>query len=109
MEKLAVGDVVVIPFPYADFSRLKKRPALVVGEAEFDNLILCQITSRRATSRRAVTITNSDFAKGGLPVTGYARPDKIFTVEPALIEVALGKLQPNKIAAVHQQLRNIFA
>jgi mRNA interferase MazF len=53
---LTIGDVVLVPFPYADFSKFKKRPALVVGRAEFDNLNLCQITSKEEIKEAHYTI-----------------------------------------------------
>jgi len=36
----AIGDIVLINFPYADFTKFKRRPSLVVGQTEFNNLIL---------------------------------------------------------------------
>jgi mRNA interferase MazF len=39
------GDVVVIPFPFSDLSQSKRRPALVLAEADAQAVILCQITA----------------------------------------------------------------
>jgi mRNA interferase MazF len=47
MEKFVKGDIVVIPFPFSDLSGSKKRPALVLANLQGDDIILCQITSRR--------------------------------------------------------------
>lgn len=33
------GDVVVVPFPFSDLSRAKRRPALVVAELEGEDRI----------------------------------------------------------------------
>ncbi len=46
MERFVKGDVVVVPFPFSDLNRAKRRPALVIAELEGDDLILCQITSQ---------------------------------------------------------------
>jgi len=32
MERFVKGDIVVLPFPYSDFSASKKRPALVLAD-----------------------------------------------------------------------------
>ena len=40
------GDLVVIPFPFSDLSRVKRRPALVIAQGTGTDLILCQITSK---------------------------------------------------------------
>ena len=45
MEVFVKGDVVVLPFPFSDLSKSKKRPSLVVSNLVGDDLILCQITS----------------------------------------------------------------
>ena len=108
MGTFAVGDVVLIPFPYADFSRFKKRPALVVGAAEFDNLILCQITSQAETSRKALLLKDDDFAKGSLQRDSFARPDKLFTVDRSIIELRLGSLHSVKIEKVKNAVRQLF-
>jgi hypothetical protein len=47
MGRFVRGDVVVTPFPYSDLSDSKKRPALVAAALKGDDVILCQITSRR--------------------------------------------------------------
>jgi len=108
MGSLAVGDVVLVPFPYADFSRFKKRPALVVGQAEFDNLILCQITSKAETSKKAVPLADNDFITGGLNVSSFVRPDKIFTIEQSIIEKKMGSLEKSKLETVRIRIRQIF-
>jgi mRNA interferase MazF len=108
MGAFTVGDVVLIPFPYADFSKFKKRPAVVVGNAEFNNLILCQITSKAETSKRAVILTDSGFIKGSLQRTSFVRPDKLFTVEPSVIVNTIGRLQNDKTASIRTAIRQLF-
>jgi len=81
MEKLTAGTVVLVTFPFSDLKGQKVRPALVLACAEFDNLILCQITSKTYTSKITIKLTNHDFESGNLPVTSYVRPDKLFTAD----------------------------
>jgi hypothetical protein len=45
MVKLAVGTVVLVPFPFADLSATKLRPALVVASSSQGDWICAQITS----------------------------------------------------------------
>jgi mRNA interferase MazF len=104
-----IGDVVLIPFPYADFTTFKMRPALVIAQAEFDNLVLCQITSKANTSKRALSLTKKDFLTGTLPVSSFIRPDKLFTIEPRIIETTLGKVSNEKISSVKAALKDLFS
>jgi mRNA interferase MazF len=100
---------VLVAFPYADFTKFKKRPALVVGMAEFDNIILCQITSKAETSKRAIPLANDDFITGGLNLDSFIRPDKLFTIEQSIIEHKAGRLQATKTERVKLRVRQLFA
>jgi mRNA interferase MazF len=100
MGSFTVGDIVLISFPYADFSNLKKRPALVIGEAEFSNLILCQITSKAETSKKAIPLIGDDFVSGSLYLDSYIRPDKIFTVEQSIVKKKMGTLKRSRMEIV---------
>jgi mRNA interferase MazF len=108
MGSFAVGDVVTVIFPYANFSAFKKRPALIIGQAEFGNFITCQITSKAATSKKAIPISDNDFSDGGLRVDSYVRPDKIFTLEESIIHAKDGSLSKEKLETVKTAIRDLF-
>jgi mRNA interferase MazF len=109
MGTFTVGDVVLVPFPYADFSRFKKRPALVVGRAEFDNLILCQITSKANSSKHAILLRDTDFQEGSLHLESYIRFDKLFTVERSVLEGEVGSIKIQKLQDVQAHIRKMFS
>lgn len=104
----AVGEVILVAFPYSDLSDFKLRPAVIVGKAEFKNLILCQITSKSGTSAIAIKIEDSDFEDGGLNRVSYVRPDKIFTAEPSIIEKRVGMLSAESCRKVRSVVRALF-
>ncbi len=74
MEKLVVGDVVVVPFPFTDLERAKHRPALVLADGDY---IFCQITNRAWPD--SVSLCPTDFTGGSLPQDSYVRPEKLYT------------------------------
>lgn len=92
MGALAIGQVVLVPFPFSDLSSAKMRPAIVLANAGRDDWILCQVTSNPYGDARAVTLTDKDFKSGSLRVTSYARPGKLFTANQSLIAEAVGVL-----------------
>lgn len=100
--------MVVVLFPFSDLKGGKHRPALVVAEAEFDNLILCQITSKSYTSTTAVRLTAKDFANGGLPIVSYVRPDKLFTADPTIVTRSVGTVTATKQRQILNQIRALF-
>jgi len=89
----AIGQVVLVPFPFSDLSRTKMRPAVVLAEAGRDDWILCQVTSNPYGDERAVTLAEKDFQSGSLRVTSYARPGKLFTANASLIAETIGLLK----------------
>lgn len=108
MEKFTVGTIVLVNFPFSNLKGQKIRPALVLATVEFDNLILCQITSKPYSSKTAIQIELKDFEKGNLPVASFVRPDKLFTAESSIIEGIAGKLNTKKRRATLLKVRGLF-
>jgi mRNA interferase MazF len=91
------GEVVIVPFPFSDLSRIKRRPALVVADLQGDDRILCQITSQSYDDPYSIPLVSTDFEIGGLKMESWVRPNKIFTFESSLIEKSVGHLNPRKM------------
>jgi mRNA interferase MazF len=92
MGTLAAGQVVVLPFPFSDLSQKKLRPALLLADAGRGDWIACQITSNPYADPRAITLTDSEFAEGGLQRISYLRPGKLFTCHESLPVNTVGAL-----------------
>lgn len=108
MEKFTVDNVVLVSFPFSNLKGKKIRPALVLAQVEFDNLILCQITSKPYSSKIAIKIEKADFTQGGLPVISYIRPDKLFTADASIIKGIVGKLKASTKAKITHKIIKIF-
>ena len=80
----AAGSVVLVPFPFSDLSQSKRRPAVVLADAERGDWILCQVTSK--------SYADDDFAHGSLRLISYARPAKLFTAHESLFVSEVGAL-----------------
>ncbi len=93
MERFVKGDIVVIPFPFSDLTGAKRRPALVITSLKGDDLILCQITSKKVRDKYAITITDEDFEEGSLKQESNVRPNKIFTADRNIILYKVGRLK----------------
>ncbi|PIZ45207.1 growth inhibitor PemK [candidate division WWE3 bacterium CG_4_9_14_3_um_filter_41_6] len=81
---------------------------MVLACVEFDNLILCQITSKPYSSKSAIRLESSDFSKGRLPVVSFVRPDKLFTADATIIKDIAGKVTKQKQQEIAKKVRNIF-
>lgn len=104
-----VGSVVSVTFPFSNLKGQKVRPALVLANVEFDNFILCQITSKPYTSKIAICIKSVDFSKGSLPVTSYVRPDKLFTADADIVKDVIGELSPKIKNKILKNVRKLFS
>ncbi len=110
MGKLAIGTVVLINFPFADLKGYKKRPAVIIAHSSLNTVILCQITSRKLPNVPSIAIIKKDFRSGGLPITSYVRPDKLFTVDANTAEQnQLGLLSPETTESIRTAVRAIFS
>jgi mRNA interferase MazF len=108
MEQLMKGDIVVLPFPFSDLSKSKRRPALVAASLTGDDLILCQITSETRRDNYSVSLEAKDFKKGKLDIKSMLRPNKIFTADKSIIVYKIGTLKETKTKKVEKELVKIF-
>jgi mRNA interferase MazF len=100
MGPLAVREVVLVPFPYSDFSRKKVRPALCIARASRGDWTLCQITSSPYGDATAVSLAGSDFETGGLSIHSFIRPSVLMTVHESTFIKSIGKLRDGTFQAV---------
>lgn len=108
MERFVKGDVVVLPFPYTDFSGAKKRPAVVVANLRGKNVILAQITTIKREDENLISLRRKDFAFGSLSSDSFILASLIFTSDSSRIEYKAGRLKQEKIKQVEKELVKIF-
>lgn len=95
------GDIVVVPFPFTDGPRTKRRPALVCSSPEFNassqHVVLAMITtSTRSAWPGDVSILDQDAS--GLPAPSVVRW-KLFTLDASLVLRRAGALSTRDRAA----------
>lgn len=108
MERFVKGDVVVLPFPYTDFSSVKKRPAVVIATLKGNNVILAQITTNQRSDEDLIGLTKKDFTSGFLNSDSFIMTSLIFTADSSRVDYKAGKLKQEKIKEVEKKLCEIF-
>jgi len=108
MGRFVKGDVVVVPFPFSDLTRSKRRPALVLTELTGDDLILCQITSQNIYDIYSIDLCDNDFESGGLNKPSNVRPNRLFTADRQIVLYKAGHLKNAKIQNVVDALIEIL-
>lgn len=102
-------EVVVVPFPFTDRRASKRRPALVVSSAPFndahDQAILSMITTAAGEWPSDVAVRN--WREAGLNAPCKVR-FKLFTLDHTLILRRIGALSQQDGAAVKDALRRFL-
>ena len=109
MGKPLIGEVVVLPFPQTDLQAGKRRPALVVADLTGDDLILCQITTQSRRDSYSVPLISTDFESGRLNIDSFVRPNRLFTVDHAVIVYTAAKVKSPKLEEVRSKIRQLFS
>ena len=101
MEKLVVGDVVV-PFPFTNLERAKRRLAFVLAVLGDGDYVFYQITSRAWPE--SVSLCTTDFTEGSLPHDSYVRPEKLYTENQTLVLSRAGHATAHAQRKIHSWL-----
>src|SRR4051812_17248422 len=108
------GDVVLVPFPFADLTGKKMRPAVIVSaDPQGSEVILAFITSvmsNRSPRGAEAELLKSDpeFRITGLKADSLIRLDKLVTLSSSLISRRLGKLGTGTKSKISTMLRRSF-
>jgi mRNA interferase MazF len=102
------GNIVIIPFPFTDNNNTKLRPAIAVSDQMRQDVILCQITSRKPADNCAVYVSDSDLSEGALRQGSWIRVNKIFTMDSSNILKIIGTVHFNKQKEIHDKLLKLF-
>jgi mRNA interferase MazF len=79
------GDIVLIPYPYTDLSGTKKRPVILLTEADqFGNHIVAKITSVLRNDPFAFLLNDQDLSVAFYRLS-EVRTNELFTVSDTLI------------------------
>lgn len=102
----AIGDVVLVPFPFTDLSDSRVRPAVVVSDDPF-NLSTGDVTVAMITSQPRLGPTDwglRDWVEAGLRLPSWVR-SRLVTLDQGLIRFSPGRLSQSDMASVQQRLR----
>lgn len=102
MGAFAVGQIIVLPFPFSNLAQNKYRPALLLANVGRSDWIVCQITSKSYADNCAIEINQHDFISGELQCISYARASKLFTAHESLFSGIAGQLTAAKLHQIKQ-------
>lgn len=106
--------VILVPFPFDDFSGTKVRPAVCLTGAigTHRHVVLAFITSVVPPNPEPTDLllepSSADFAQTGLRVRSALRLHRVVTVSASIIQRQLGELAPDLQTQVQHRLRAMF-
>lgn len=108
------GTIVLVQFPFTNFTSSKRRPALILSannELKKD-VIVAFISSILPqyflASDIILTETQKSFTETGLHKSSVVKLDKVMTIDIDLITGELGKISDELIVEVNQKIKIIF-
>jgi len=106
--------IVLVPFPFDDFSTTKVRPALCLTNptGKFNHVVIAFISSRIPSDILETDIiikkNDNSFQATGLRISSVVRIHKIVTIPKELIKRELGKLNKKFQKEVDRKLNKLF-
>jgi mRNA interferase MazF len=108
------GKLVLVPFPFDDFSATKVRPALCLTDpiGPFRHVIVAFLTSQTVSPLLATDLllepSHADFAATGLHGPGTVRLHRVVTVTTPVIRRELGALSATLQNEIDSRLRKLL-
>ncbi len=106
---MKTGDIVLVPFPYAELTRVKVRPAVVICETKdkHKDVVISAISSvvPKLLSQNEILVESEKSNR--LRVHSVIKVDRIVTVKSSDIITRLGKLKRKQIAEFKTKFRDL--
>jgi mRNA interferase MazF len=107
---MRTGDIVLIPFPFAELTNIKVRPAVVVSTTrdKFSDLILCAISSVVPNELNSFEIVLIPSTVNKLRVKSIIKVDRIITLKKDSIITELGSLADDELALFRTRFKQLI-
>ena len=104
------GEVVLFPFPYTDLTSRKIRPCLVISEGIGEDLVLCQITSKKVKNDSfSVNLNKNETVDGTLSIDSLIRTNMIFTANKTQILKKVCKIKDKNYSDVCKNIIKLIS
>ncbi len=104
---MKTGDVILVPFPFAELTNKKVRPAVVVCETKdiYRDVVVCAISSVMPAS-----LTDNEFyvtpdPSNNLRVKSVVKVDRIVSVKSHDVIAVIGSLAPDSLETFFEKFR----
>lgn len=108
------GNIILIPFPFTDFSTFKQRPALVISSSRFNqaggDVIIAALSSHlRERNKYEYRLSPAEQHAAGLPLPSVIKLGKIITLDKRLIRKSIGGLPSKTVKNILAEIHKILS
>jgi mRNA interferase MazF len=106
---MKTGDIILVPFPYAEMRDIKVRPAVVIAETadKYNDLIIAAISSVIPQTINKNEIILQPNSMNNLRAISVIKVDRIFTLKKDLKIADLGKLNREELHLFIKTFQNL--
>jgi mRNA interferase MazF len=107
---MKAGDIILIPFPYAELTNIKVRPAVVVAitDDKYKDIIVCAVSSVIPESLSKNEIILTPDSRNRLRVKSVLKVDRIVTLKHENKIADLGKLSASNLALFKTKFKRLI-
>lgn len=97
---MKTGDIILVPFPFAELSNIKLRPAVVVCTTsdKYKDIVVCAISSVMPVGLTTKEILLSPNKTNKLRLPSIIKTDRIVTLKADNVVVELGRLSASELS-----------
>ena len=102
--------IVLVPFPFDNFSATKVRPAVCLTEkiGKYNHIVIAFITSQTPSDKTETDVFLEKGEETGLKINSLLRLHRLTTIPYDLIKRQLGHVQLNKKVEIQNKLSRLF-
>lgn len=106
---MTTGTIVLIPFPFAELTNIKVRPALIVSTTKdkYQDLILCAVSSVVPHNIGSFELLLLPNKVNNLRVPSIIKTDRIVTLKKEDIITVLGSISATEISHFKKQFKQL--
>jgi len=107
---MTTGTIVLIPFPFAELTNVKVRPAIIISvtKDKYQDLILCAISSVVPANPGSFEMIIQPNAVNKLRVSSVIKIDRIVTLKKENLIATLGILSDTELTHFRKKFKDLI-
>ncbi len=105
-------DLILLPFPFTDFSGRKVRPAIIISNDEYNresvDILVVGVTSQGVKGEYSLALTQKDLEAGTLIANCYIKVENLLKIDKRMCIKKIGTINKEKHKEIKESLQNLL-